>query len=44
MVDDVPGTDASMGRTDGIETSAIVQFGVALVDERTASLKIGLKL
>ena len=44
VVDDVPGTDASMDRTYGIGTSAILQFGLALVDERTASLKIGLKL
>ena len=44
VVDDVPGTDASMDRTYGIRTSAILQFGLALVDERTVSLEIGLKL
>ena len=41
---DVPGTDSSMDRTYGIGTSAILQFGLALVDERTASLELGLKL
>ena len=35
---------ASMDRTCGIGTSAILQFGLAPVDERTASLEIGLKL
>ena len=44
MVDDVPGTDASLDQTYGIGTSAILQFGLALVDERNKSLKIGLKL
>ena len=44
VADDVPGTDASMDRAFGIETSAILQFGWALGDERTASLGIGLKL
>ena len=44
VADDVPGTDSSMDRTDGIGTSAILQFGLALGDERTASLEIGLKL
>ena len=41
VADEVPGTDASMDRTCGIGTSAILQFGLALVDERTASLEIG---
>ena len=44
VADDVPGTDSSVERTCGIETSSILQFGLALVDERTASLEIGLKL
>ncbi len=44
VADEVPGTDASMDRTCGIGTSAILPFGLALVDERTASLEIGLKL
>ncbi len=44
VADDVPGTDSSVERTCGIVTSAILQFGLALVDERTASLEIGLKL
>ena len=44
VVDDVPGTDASLDQTYGIGTSAILQFGLALVDERNESLKIGLKL
>ena len=44
VVDDVPGTDASLDQTYGIGTSAILQFGLALVDERNKSLKIGLKL
>ena len=44
VVDDVPGTDASMDRTYGIGTTVILHFGLALVDERTASLEIGLKL
>ena len=41
---DVPGTHSSMDRTYGIGTSAILHFGLALVDERTVSLEIGLKL
>ena len=32
----------SMDQTNGIGTSAILQFGLALVDERTVSLEIGL--
>ncbi len=46
VADDVPGTHSSVELTCGIETSAILQFGLALVDEieRTASLEIGLKL
>ena len=44
VADDVPGTDSSVERTCGIETSSILQFGFALVHERTASLEIGLKL
>ena len=44
VADDVPRTDSSVERTCGFETSAILQFGLALVDERTASLDIGLKL
>ena len=44
VADDVPGTDSSVERTCGIETSSILQFGLALVDERTVSLEIGLKL
>ena len=44
VADDVPGTDSSVERTCGIETPAILQFGLAFVDERTASLEIGLKL
>ena len=44
VADDVPGTDSSMERTCGIVTSAILQFGLTLVGERTASLEIGLKL
>ena len=44
VADEVPGTDASMDRTCGIGTSAILPFGLALVDERTASLEIGHKL
>ena len=44
VADDVPGTDSSLERTSEIETSAILQFGLALVHERTASLEIGLKL
>ncbi len=44
VADDASGTDSSVEHTSGIETSAILQFGLALVDERTASLDIGLKL
>ncbi len=44
VVDDVPGTDSFVEHTCGIETSAILQFGLALVDETTASPEIGLKL
>jgi len=44
VADDVPGTDCSVELTCGIEKSAILQFGLALVDETTASLEIGLKL
>ena len=44
VVDDVPGTDASMDRTYRIGTSAIPHFGLVLVDDRTTSLEIGLKL
>ena len=41
---DVPGLNFPMERTCGIETSSILQFGSALVDERSATLEIGLKL
>ena len=37
VADDVPGTDASMDRTYGIGTFAILQFGLALVDENCVS-------
>ncbi len=44
VADDVFTTDCSVEGTCGIETSAILQFGLALVDETTASPEIGLKL
>ena len=44
VVDDDPGTDASMDRTyRRVGTSAMLHFGLALVDGRTTTLEIGLK-